>query len=95
MQEGDLFSILNTLENDSHRLDQLQKTLVDLERRQQKRDEDKELTPGPDYDKDGPPPHYLKDANSAKIDKMMNWTEEIPQLAQIVEDSNKRVTEAE
>jgi len=53
------------------------------------------LNPGPKYDKDGPPPHYLKDGNDAKIDKMMNWTEEIPQLAQIVEDSNKRVTEAE
>lgn len=96
-EEQDLEAILATLKNDQLRFDQLQNTLIELERRGQKQESNKNLTPGNQVNpsEGKPPPYYLKDGNTAAINKMTQVMEELPQLASVVQSESDKVTEVE
>lgn len=77
----------------------MQKALIDLERREQKKDLNHKLTPAfqPKLPTEGdlpPPPHYLK-GEDATLNKMKTVLEELPMLASAVESGNEKVTEVE
>lgn len=70
VQEQDLYSIMNNLENEGKKVDSMQKILIDLERRQQKQEENQNIDAGKAADENGPPPHWLKDGNDSELTKL-------------------------
>merc|ERR1719461_758512 len=70
VQEQDLYSIMNNLENDGKKVDSMQKILIYLERRQQKQEENQRIDAGKAVDEDGTPPHWLKDGNDPSLTKL-------------------------